>query len=241
NHVPEGSMGGARRAHPDAEELADFAIGKLDDARTEAIAAHLGQCESCQAAAEKVPADQFAERVKAADRAGPGSMVSFGFSVVDGGSGARVGDDVVPPELANHPRYRIIRKLGQGGMGVVYLAQHKVMDDPRAIKVISQSLVDHPDALARFHREVKAAAKLKHPNIAAAYDAEQFGNLHTLVMEYVEGKSLDRVLERKGPFPVVFACSYVRQAALGLQHAFERGMVHRDIKPQNLMLTSKGQ
>jgi serine/threonine protein kinase/formylglycine-generating enzyme required for sulfatase activity len=231
----------ANLIHPTANELADFAVGKLDDARADAIAAHLGECESCRVAAENAPGDEFAERVRAADRAGPVSMPSFGFSVMDGGSGPRVADDVVPPELANHPRYRIIRKLGQGGMGVVYLAQHKVMDDPRAIKVISQSFVDHPDALARFHREVKAAAKLKHPNIAAAYDAEQFGNLHTLVMEYVEGKSLDRVLEKKGPFPVNFACSYMRQAALGLQHAFEQGMVHRDIKPQNLMLTPKGQ
>src|SRR5207248_858467 len=82
---------------------------------------------------------------------------------------------------------------------------------------------------------------LQHPNIATAHDGEQAGSLHMLVMEFVEGQSLDRVLERKGPFPIQFACGYVRQAALGLQHAFEHGMVHRDIKPQNMMLTPKGQ
>ena len=228
----------AKQAHPTADDLTAFAIGKLDDARTNAVAAHLEECEPCRIAVENAPDDEFAKRVRAADRSA--SVASFSVGLLDDPAPA-ASDDVVPPELVDHPRYRIIRRIGQGGMGVVYLAHHKVMDDPRAIKIISRSLIEHPDGLARFHREVKAAAKLKHPNIAAAYDAEQFGNLHTLVMEFVEGKSLDKVLEKKGRLPLVYACGYIRQAALGLQHAFEQGMVHRDIKPQNLMLTPKGQ
>src|SRR5205814_3120831 len=81
---------------------------------------------------------------------------------------------------------------------------------------------------------------LDHPNIVKAYDAEQAGELQLLAMEYVEGKSLAEVIAKKGPLPIPQACHYVRQAALGLQHAFERGMVHRDLKPHNLMLTPKG-
>jgi hypothetical protein len=116
-----------------------------------------------------------------------------------------------------------------------------MMDRQVVIKVISRSLLDNPDALERFLREVQAAAQLSHPNIVTAYDAEQAGELHMLVMEFVPGQSLAEILEKKGPLPVANACHYVRQAALGLQHAHERGMVHRDIKPGNLMLMTKGQ
>jgi predicted Ser/Thr protein kinase len=143
--------------------------------------------------------------------------------------------------LARHPRYRVLRELGRGGMGVVYHAEQTMMDRQVAIKVISAALLASPDALERFRREVRAAARLVHPNIVVAYDAEQAGDLHMLVMEFVEGLSLAEVLRRKGQLPIAHACLYTRQTALGLQHAFEHGMVHRDIKPQNLMLTPKGQ
>jgi hypothetical protein len=125
-------------------------------------------------------------------------------------------------------------------MGVVYHAEQMLMNRPVAIKVISKTLLERSDTLERFQREVVAAAKLIHPNIVTAYDAERAGDLHMLVMEFVEGQSLDQVLRRRGPLPVVHACVYIRQAALGLQHAHEQRMVHRDIKPQNLMLTPKG-
>jgi tRNA A-37 threonylcarbamoyl transferase component Bud32 len=147
----------------------------------------------------------------------------------------------LPPELANHPRYRILRELGRGGMGVVYQARQIVMNRPVVIKVINKALLDHPGSLERFRREVQAAARLAHPNIVTAYDAEQAGELHMLVMEFVPGQSLAEVLQKKGPLAVLHACVYARQAALGLQHAHEQGMVHRDIKPHNLMLTPKGQ
>ncbi len=88
----------------------------------------------------------------------------------------------LPPELANHPRYRILKELGRGGMGVVYQAEQTMMDRQVAVKVISKALLEHPDALERFHREVRAAAKLTHPNIVIAHDAERVGDLHMLVM-----------------------------------------------------------
>src|SRR5262249_7236342 len=128
-----------------------------------------------------------------------------------------------------------------GGMGAVYQAQHLLMERLVALKVINHNLLDNRAAVERFRREVKAAAKLTHPNIVTAHDAEQAGDTHFLVMEYVEGTSLARLTSDQGRWPVARACDYVRQAALGLQHAYEQGMVHRDIKPHNLMLTAAGQ
>src|SRR5262249_31507580 len=92
----------------------------------------------------------------------------------------------------------------------------------------------------RFRQEVRAAAKLHHPNIVTAFDAEQVGPLTVLVMEYVDGRTLADHLTDRGPVPVAEACEYARQAALGLAHAHALGMVHRDVKPANLMLTPDG-
>jgi serine/threonine protein kinase len=150
-------------------------------------------------------------------------------------------DPGIPPELIDHPRYRVLELLGSGGMGRVYKAEHRIMERLVALKVINRNLVENPAAVERFRREVKTAARLIHPNIVTAFDAEQVENCHFLVMEYVEGQSLDRVVQTRGRLPVAEACDYVRQAALGLQYAHERGMVHRDIKPQNLMRTPGGQ
>jgi serine/threonine protein kinase len=147
----------------------------------------------------------------------------------------------VPPELASHPKYLILRELGRGGMGVVYQARQTVMDRPVVIKVVNRAILEHRGVLDRFRREVQSAAQLSHPNIVTAYDAEQAGGTHMLVMEFVPGQSLAEMLEKKGPLPVEKACQYVRQAAAGLHHAYKRNMVHRDIKPSNLMLTPQGQ
>ncbi len=146
----------------------------------------------------------------------------------------------VPAELAGHPRYHIRKELGRGGMGVVYQAEHGIMERRVALKVIKREYTANPVAVERFHREIQAAARLDHPNIVAVYDAEQSGEVHFLVMECIDGVSLDRLVAEKGPLPVAEACEYVRQAALGLHHAHERGMVHRDVKPHNLIRTADG-
>jgi serine/threonine protein kinase len=148
----------------------------------------------------------------------------------------------VPPSLLEHSRYRVIRLLGQGGMGSVYLAEHRHMERQVALKVISPDMVNNADAVRRFRQEVTAAARLgPHPNIVAVHDAEQAGDLHFLVMEFVEGQSLADYLRTRGTLPIAEACDYVRQAALGLQHAHQQGMIHRDVKPHNLMRTPQGQ
>ena len=149
-------------------------------------------------------------------------------------------DTPLPPDLVNHPRYCVLELLGSGGMGTVYKARHRLMDRLVALKILKPQLVNRPAAMKRFCREMQAAARLVHPNIVHAYDAEQVGATHFLVLEYVPGVNLAELLREGGRLPVERACDYGRQAALGLQHAFENGMVHRDIKPHNLMLTPEG-
>jgi len=148
--------------------------------------------------------------------------------------------EAIPAELRDHPRYRVLGLLGQGGMGAVYKAEHRQMGRAVALKVISPALVGSDAAVRRFRQEVQAAARLHHPNIVTAHDADEAGGLHFLIMEFLDGESLDEYLRRKGALPVAEACDYVRQAALGLQHAHEQGMVHRDVKPHNLMRTPDG-
>jgi tRNA A-37 threonylcarbamoyl transferase component Bud32 len=125
-------------------------------------------------------------------------------------------------------------------MGQVYMARHRLMKRVVALKVIRQKCLDNPDAIRRFQREVQLVARLRHPNIVLAYDADRAGTTHFLVMEYVPGKDLTQVVKKRGPLPVLVACSYILQAARGLQHAHEHGLVHRDIKPANLIVDSKG-
>jgi tRNA A-37 threonylcarbamoyl transferase component Bud32 len=146
----------------------------------------------------------------------------------------------VPAFLLDHPRYHVLRWLGSGGMGTVYCARHRVLQRTVALKVINPELLADAAAVDRFMREARAAACLSHPNVVAVHDAETAGNGHFLVMEYVAGTDLGQVVLRQGPLPVPLACDYIRQAALGLQHAHQQGMVHRDISPRNLMLTEQG-
>src|SRR5579862_9652651 len=137
--------------------------------------------------------------------------------------------------------YILLERLGEGGMGQVFKAQHRNLGRISALKLIRKERLQSPDAVRRFHREVRSAAALSHPNIVLAYDADEIAGTHLLVMEYIEGAvDLAKLVKKNGPLPVEKACEYIRQAALGLQHAFERGMVHRDIKPANLLLTTDG-
>jgi WD40 repeat protein/serine/threonine protein kinase len=133
--------------------------------------------------------------------------------------------------------YLLLEPLGEGGMGQVYKARHQKLGRTVALKVIRKDQLMNPAAVRRFHREIQASAQLSHPNIVLAYDADQVGGTHFFAMEYVEGIDLSRLVKKYGPLLVPQACDYVRQAALGLQHASERGLTHRDIKPSNLLVT----
>ena len=133
--------------------------------------------------------------------------------------------------------YLILERLGEGGAGQVFKARHQKMNRVVALKVIRRELLADAEVVGRFYREIQVVSQLDHPNVVHAYDAGPVGATHFLAMEYVEGTDLGRLVKQSGPLPVLQACEYIRQAALGLQHAHERGLVHRDIKPHNLIMS----
>jgi serine/threonine protein kinase len=137
--------------------------------------------------------------------------------------------------------YTLLERLGEGGMGQVFKARNWKLRKVVALKLIRKERLSNAGAVKRFQREVRAAASLSHPNIVLAYDADETGGTHLLVMELVEGATdLSRLVKKNGPLPVPQACDCIRQAALGLQHICKRGLVHRDIKPHNLLLAGDG-
>jgi eukaryotic-like serine/threonine-protein kinase len=137
-------------------------------------------------------------------------------------------------------KYRMLRLIGSGGMSTVYLAEHKLMHRQRAIKVLPKKRVNDSSYLARFHLEAQATAQLDHPNIVRCYDVDNEGDTHYIVMEFIEGKDLNTIVKQEGPLPLELACNYVAQAAEGLHHAHQNGLIHRDVKPANLLVDSKG-
>src|SRR5262249_25520220 len=137
-------------------------------------------------------------------------------------------------------KYKLLERLGAGGMGAVFLCEHKIMRRRVALKVLPATQAENPSSLERFHREARAVAALDHPNIVKAHDVDRDGKLHFLVMEYVDGSSLQQIVKKHGPMDVARAAHYVYQAALGLHHAHENGLVHRDIKPGNILLDRQG-
>ncbi len=137
-------------------------------------------------------------------------------------------------------RYHVVKKLGEGGMGQVYLAEHVKMGRRSAIKVMNPAMVHDPDAVARFNREASNASRITHPNVCAIYDfGETPDGLIYLAMEFIEGEPLTDLLEREGALPVARATAIFLQTADALQAAHDLGIVHRDLKPDNIMLTRR--
>ena len=131
--------------------------------------------------------------------------------------------------------YVVLDRLGKGGMGQVYKAQHRKMKRVVALKVLPSASTQSSESVKRFQREVEAAAKLSHPNIVTAYDADEARGIHFLVMEYVDGCDLSSLVKTHGPLSVATAVDYIVQAARGLEYAHGKGVIHRDIKPHNLL------
>jgi formylglycine-generating enzyme required for sulfatase activity/serine/threonine protein kinase len=233
-------MTARQTAHPSVEVLRAFALGKSSVVPAEVVAAHLAECPDCCKVVANLPNDGFAERVKNAQPTvslpPPDPLAATRNSLPDAPA---LPPPDLPPELARHAEYEVQRKLGQGGMGVVYLACNKLMDRLEVLKVVNPGLLGHPGAMDRFLQEIRSAARLQHTNVVTAYAAARLGDLLMLSMEFVDGMDLNRLVAEKGPLPVAHACHYARQAALGLQHAHEQGLVHRDIKPNNLILGRK--
>jgi uncharacterized protein (TIGR03067 family) len=245
----------AVESHPSHADLEAFTLGRLRDDAHEVVEEHVSACSDCQRIIDQAPDDTLVALLRSAalvsgaardansaatltDSATPAPAVDAGLTAAWASSA--VGSAELPAALTGHPRYEPTRLLGSGGMGTVWLAQHRVMARQVAIKVIHPEFIAKAGAADRFHREAQSVARLHHPNIVAAFDAENAGTTHLLAMEYVDGVNLADLLRERGPLPIAEACDAVRQAALGLQHAFDCGLIHRDLKPHNLMRTREG-
>ena len=137
--------------------------------------------------------------------------------------------------------YEILEEIGSGGMGIVYRARQTERNRIVALKVIRNERLNNPDVINRFRREAQAASRLSHPNVVSVYESDQDGDTHYLAMEYVPGITLQQLVDKNGPLPIAQACDFVRQTALGLQHAVEQALVHRDVKPANLMAVTSAE
>jgi serine/threonine protein kinase/WD40 repeat protein len=243
---------------PISETLSDFAIGKLPSEEFESVSEHLDACSECKSRLERLgtPEDTIIRRLQAVEfqQSMPNeaefsnAMRHLQSQPVFALERTTAAKPTVPfdidrfvDRLSESREYDLGESIGQGGMGMVYRAVHRKLRRPVAVKVLPSTDGDDARAVARFEREMAAVARLDHPNIVRAHDAGVVDGTHFLVMELVDGVDLSALLKQRGPLPIADACELIRQAALGLAHAHEHDMIHRDVKPSNLMLTRKGE
>ena len=244
---------------PDREQLSDFLLGKLPENDASDVIEHIEACPQCeetvqaleteidplvaalQAPVEENTFEQESQcgKVLAAIEAfgkDPSFSVDSTQTFADQGT---AGDDSQSVDLGHLRDYKLLEFLGEGGMGAVYKALQTRLEKIVALKVLPAERMQKKDAVARFQREMKAVGKLSHPNIVQATDAGEHEGTHFLVMEYVDGSDLQKLVKQHGPLPAEQACEIIRQAAEGLQYAHEHGLIHRDIKPSNIMVESR--
>ncbi len=224
---------------PTPEELEQLLSEAFGETRRSAVESHVETCARCQNELERLvvattPLLQAASRPDASANRGLDSDEAF-LERLRREAPVR-SDESVPARVGP---YEILGKLGRGGMGAVYRARHRELDKVVALKVLPAGRLDEA-AVLRFRTEMKAAGRLDHPHIVAAHDAGRAGDIHYLVTELVDGLDLAQLVGRRGPLAVADGCELARQAALGLAHVHGRGLVHRDVKPSNLMLSRGG-
>ncbi|MDX1947437.1 MAG: protein kinase [Pirellulaceae bacterium] len=232
--------------HPTSDELRSYLQGRLPDVASDTIATHLDDCAECSTVIDRLEtSDSLQARLRTPVVPDPllgesqlHRALEFVKQVGHGGP-APVASPAGPLERIRE--YELLSLLGEGGMGAVYLARHTRLDKQVALKLLPRDRTQDAAAVARFAREMRAVGKLDHPNIVRAMDAGEHDGRHYLVMEHVQGLDLGQLVRQLGPLPVAEACELIRQAAVGLSHAHQHGLVHRDIKPSNLMLTTAGQ
>ncbi len=235
---------------PPREALVSYLRGTTSVAESEIVEIHLGGCETCQALVELL-ADESDSLMQTIASVAKARMV-MGSSYV-GLSGAEVNQEAAVPRSSyvSPPigrddgstmirDYRILECIGTGGMGSVYRALHVRLDKQVALKVLKSERMTSPEAISRFAREMKLLARLEHAHIVKALDAGEQDGLPYFVMEFVGGLNLHQLVRRLGPLPVQDACHIVSLAASALHYAHEQKVIHRDVKPSNLMLTPEG-
>jgi serine/threonine protein kinase len=239
---------------PHEEQLALFALGMLEESAAEQLVEHLRHCLKCEETQcgfdevvdtivlqlrQPTIAEPFVDEVEYRTAlksiAGLGNSGKFAARILNGPFAA-------PPVPPSHLReYRLLGQIGKGGMGTVYQAVHTRLGKTVAIKILAGSLLSNPLAISRFSREMLVIGSLDHPHLIRALDAGEIDQQQFLVMEYIDGVDLSVLSKSIGAVPIADACEIIRQAALGLEYVHQRGLVHRDVKPSNLMLTTEGQ
>ncbi|MEX2175361.1 MAG: protein kinase [Pirellulaceae bacterium] len=241
-------------------QLSDYLAGRVSDLAARQVEQHLQTCPRCQALAAghqphgdallatarvAVMADSAEHEPElAVALATIGNFRSNSNPKLSTPAPATPDPSVSDPTIAVAPQirsYRLLQKLGEGGMGTVYLAMHTRLEKMVALKIMKADSTANPQAISRFEREMRAIGRLDHPHIVRALDAGEERGVYFLVMEYVAGIDLDELVRSLGPLSVPEASELIRQAALGLAHAHEHNLVHRDVKPSNLMLAPEGQ
>lgn len=232
------------------ETLKQYLAGWIDTEQTAEIEQHLSACSTCEQTIAELESDPdtLFESVRSG-RQQPQSptdsneLLSEAVARVkcfmDSESDQR--EPRIPTTVRNLGVYQLIQPLGRGGMGAVYLARHRTLGKQVAIKLLPESWGMRREALARFQREIRAVGKLNHQSIVSATDAGEEHGTHYLVMEFVDGMDLSRIARLVGSLKIADACALARQVALGLSYAHAEGIVHRDVKPSNLILDGNGQ
>lgn len=234
---------------PTAETMARYLAGSVPASDYDEISAHVERCSVCQQALDTIAPDSDTllvnlRRVAAVtpNASGPvleqmlTAVAAIGLTPLFQRPGDAATQDVGPAPIRG---YRLLEKLGQGAMGEVYKALHVHLNRIVALKLLIPERVSQ-SGIARFQREMRAVGLLDHPHVVRALDAGVEDGRHYLVMEYVAGSDVGRLVREHGTLPIADACEIVRQAAVGLQHAHEHQLVHRDLKPSNLILDLDG-
>ena len=243
------------------DELKQYLSGWCDDAQAARIEIHLASCPACEQALREldIKPDTLMQSLQstAVEKASTNDDIAPSVAAdqpVDAAlaKARRLMDAPVESSAADKLRatwqpanrelgvYELLRPLGRGGMGAVYLATHRQLKKQVAIKLLPVMSAEDSEVRARFQREIRVVGRLNHPSIVAATDAGEIDGTQFLVMEYVPGLDLSRLARLLGKLPVADACELMRQVALGLSCAHAEGVVHRDVKPSNLMLDESG-
>lgn len=236
-----------------AGELRSYLLGLATGEAEETVAEHLSACEACAAAADEVERTMEREDdgLVASLRQCAGELPelldtcretvgrierlasTWGESLPDFQH-----EPEPPPKQVRE--YELLESLGEGGMGRVFLARHRKLDSLRAIKLLPARSMKDEQAVARFEQEMRAAGKVVHPHLVTAHDAGEENGVHFLVMEFVDGDDLGSLVCQHGPLPIGAACEIGRQVALALEHLHRHGLVHRDVKPSNVLVGRDG-
>ncbi|MEJ7591917.1 MAG: serine/threonine-protein kinase, partial [Planctomycetaceae bacterium] len=250
------------RKCPSKNELSQYTLGTLREDFVVGLEKHLVACPVCSETIQVLESqtDSFTGMFKNTQAPQDVNLLNEGpflsavanlarMSIVDSFVGPGIHQHLgisstshlVPQPVRQLGQYTLLEVVGSGGMGLVYRARQEKLNKIVALKLLSAARVHDPHMQVRFHREMLAAGTIDHPNVVRALDADEVDGVHFLVMEFVDGVDLSALLKQLGPLSVEHACSMTRMAAVGLSQIHLAGMVHRDVKPGNLMLSKEGQ